>query len=158
GNDVRAVSAAAADAASRARSGGGATLIECRTYRTRPHAEGMGDFTYRTREEVESWKSRCPIARLKASLSADEVASVEVEVRRQVEDAQRFAESSPWPDPATAADHVYANDARPAIRARSVSEGNVRSITFMQATLEALSEEMAKNPVIFVMGEGIGQR
>ena len=44
--------------------GEGPTLIECKTYRTRPHAEGMGDFTYRTREEVEEWKTRCPIARL----------------------------------------------------------------------------------------------
>ena len=38
--------------------------IECRTYRTRPHAEGMGDYTYRTRDEVEAWKTRCPILRL----------------------------------------------------------------------------------------------
>jgi len=34
----------------------------------------------------------------------------------------------------------------------------MREITYMQATLEALSEEMAKNPTIFVMGEGIGKR
>src|SRR5437899_214190 len=60
GNDVRAVFEAAREAVERARSGGGATLIECRTYRTRAHAEGMGDFTYRTREEVEDWKTRCP--------------------------------------------------------------------------------------------------
>jgi 2-oxoisovalerate dehydrogenase E1 component len=43
-------------------------LIECKTYRTRPHAEGMGDYTYRTREEVEQWKARCPIARFKQHL------------------------------------------------------------------------------------------
>src|SRR4029453_18630653 len=61
GNDVLAVYAAAAEAIARARSGGGATLLECRTYRTRAHAEGMGDFTYRTREDVEAWRSRCPI-------------------------------------------------------------------------------------------------
>src|SRR5690349_10362553 len=34
----------------------------------------------------------------------------------------------------------------------------MRDISFMQATLEGLSEEMAKNPRIFVMGEGIGKR
>src|SRR5439155_14229387 len=43
GNDVQAVFAAAAEAVQRARSGGGPTLLECKTYRTRPHAEGMGD-------------------------------------------------------------------------------------------------------------------
>src|SRR3954464_999509 len=41
GNDVEAVSAAAGEAIRRARTGGGATLLECKTYRTRPHAEGM---------------------------------------------------------------------------------------------------------------------
>src|SRR6476660_4008686 len=34
----------------------------------------------------------------------------------------------------------------------------MRELSFMKATLEALSEEMAKNPAIFVMGEGIGKR
>ena len=61
GNDVLAIHAAAGEAVQRARAGGGPTLLECRTYRTRPHAEGMGDFGYRTREEVEEWKTRCPI-------------------------------------------------------------------------------------------------
>src|SRR5262249_8465896 len=57
GNDVLAVHAVASEAIRRARNGGGPTLIECTTYRTRPHAEGMGDYTYRTREEVEKWKT-----------------------------------------------------------------------------------------------------
>src|SRR4029077_19903856 len=51
GNDVLAIHAAAEEAVRQARQGGGPTLLECRTYRTRPHAEGMGDFTYRTRAE-----------------------------------------------------------------------------------------------------------
>src|SRR3954469_20540807 len=71
GNDVLAVQAAAGDAVRRARSGGGPTLLECRTYRTRPHAEGMGDFGYRTRDEVDAWKGRCPIRRFRDRLIAD---------------------------------------------------------------------------------------
>src|SRR5947209_6098225 len=66
--DVLAIHGAADEAIRRARNGEGPTLLECRTYRTRPHAEGMGDFTYRTREEVEEWKTRCPILRLKQIL------------------------------------------------------------------------------------------
>src|SRR5436190_1446114 len=73
GNDVLAVYAAAAEAIARARSGGGPTLIEAKTYRTRPHAEGMGDFTYRSREEVEEWKTRCPILQLKQRLLEQKV-------------------------------------------------------------------------------------
>jgi 2-oxoisovalerate dehydrogenase E1 component len=113
GNDVQAVHGAAGTAIRRARSGEGPTLLECKTYRTRPHAEGMGDFTYRTREEVEAWKQRDPIVRLRQTLLADglageaELSAQEDEVKALVDDALRFAESSPWPDPATAATHVY---------------------------------------------------
>ena len=63
GNDVLAVHEAAGEAVRRARRGDGPTLLECRTYRTRAHAEGMRDAGYRTREEVDAWKARCPIAR-----------------------------------------------------------------------------------------------
>ena len=55
---------AAGEAVERARAGKGPTLIECKTYRTRAHAEGMRDAGYRTAEEVESWKRRDPIQML----------------------------------------------------------------------------------------------
>jgi 2-oxoisovalerate dehydrogenase E1 component len=113
GNDVLAVHRAAGEAVRRARSGGGPTLLECKTYRTRAHAEGMGDFTYRSREEVESWKTRDPILYLKQSLltggtaAEAELRGIEDDVRDIVADARNFAETSPWPDPATAATQVY---------------------------------------------------
>jgi 2-oxoisovalerate dehydrogenase E1 component len=162
GNDILAIHAAAAEAVHRARGGGGPTLLECRTYRTRPHAEGMGDFTYRTREEVEAWKPRCPIVRLRAHLldaalaSERELTALESQVGTVVEAAHRAAENAPWPNPTSAATHVYAEPVRsvptpPAPDAR-------RELTYMQATLEALTHEMANNPRIFVLGEGIGKR
>jgi 2-oxoisovalerate dehydrogenase E1 component len=113
GNDVLAVRHAAGAAVRRARSGGGPTLLECKTYRTRPHAEGMGDFTYRSRDEVESWKTRDPILHLKRTLLGGgsageaELRAIDEEVRDLIADARKFAETSPWPDPATAATHVY---------------------------------------------------
>jgi 2-oxoisovalerate dehydrogenase E1 component len=162
GNDVLAIQAAAGEAVARARSGGGPTLLECRTYRTRPHAEGMGDFTYRTREEVEEWKKRCPIARLRThllerSLVAEaDLAALEAEVASEIEAAHRAAENAPAPNPAQATSHVYAEPVRqvPPPPAPPVD----REVTMMQATLEALSHEMAQNPRIFVLGEGIGVR
>jgi 2-oxoisovalerate dehydrogenase E1 component len=161
GNDVLAVYAAAEEAVGRARRGEGPTLLECRTYRTRPHAEGMGDFSYRTREEVEAWKPRCPIVRLRAhllgtSLAGErELAAVESQVAAAVEAAHRCAENAPWPEAASAATHVYAE---PRMPPSPEPPGGGREITWMQATLEALSHEMAANPRIFVLGEGIGQR
>jgi 2-oxoisovalerate dehydrogenase E1 component len=168
GNDVLAVSEAAYQAVSRARRGEGATLIECKTYRTRPHAEGMGDYTYRTREDVELWKTRCPIQRLRRFLveetlaSEDELQAIAEEVESEIVAALEFAESSAWPDPATASDHTYADPAgepksKVPIRNTPPQSGG-RELTYMKATLEALTEEMAKDPRIFVMGEGIGKR
>jgi 2-oxoisovalerate dehydrogenase E1 component len=166
GNDVLAVFEAAEAAIDRARNGEGPTLLECRTYRTRPHAEGMGDYTYRKREEVEAWKERCPISLLRASVLEDgsleshEMHSIDQEIDRIVEDAARFAENSPWPDAATATRFVFDESPREvrSVPSPSTPESERRELTFMQATLEALSQEMERNPRIFVLGEGIGVR
>jgi 2-oxoisovalerate dehydrogenase E1 component len=165
GNDVLAVYAAAEEAVRRARTGDGPTLIECKTYRTRPHAEGMGDFGYRTKEEVEQWKTRCPIERLRKTLcdrgliDEEELQAVDGEIRRLVDEAYEFAKNGRWPDGASATTHAYcAEPAPPASPIRNQPPQKVREITYMQATLEALSEEMARNERIFVLGEGIGRR
>ena len=163
GNDVSAVFEAAGQAIARARRGDGPTLLECKTYRTRPHAEGMGDYTYRSRQEVEQWKARCPIAAYRKTLLEDglidgtELEAVDEEVERIVTDAAQFAESSPWPEPSTAAAHVY-DEQPPPIASPQLPQPGDRCITFMKATHEALAAEMSRNDRIFVMGEGIGQR
>jgi 2-oxoisovalerate dehydrogenase E1 component len=114
GNDVHAVHRAAGEAVRRARRGDGPTLLACLTYRTRAHSEGMRDAGYRTREEVDEWKARCPIARWRERLLGAGVAPVadfdriDQEVAALVKEAAEFAEASPWPDPATATRHVYA--------------------------------------------------
>jgi 2-oxoisovalerate dehydrogenase E1 component len=161
GNDVLTIRKAAGEAIARARAGGGPTLFECKTYRTRPHSEGMGDFTYRTRDEVESWKAKCPIATFRrlaierGALKAADLDAIEAAVQKEVEEAHKIAEASPWPDPATAATHVYADSRKSAPPPVPPSD---RQITYSQATLEALTGEMAANPRIFVLGEGIGAR
>jgi len=164
GNDVLEIYRVAGEAVERARSGGGPTLIECKTYRTRAHAEGMGDFTYRTREEVAAWKEKCPIARLRhetAGTNGDDrlqkqFAQVDAEIAEMVREARAAAEASPVPDGSMATDHVYAkvksSKPQPAVPAGD------RQVTFAAATLEALDRAMAADPTIYVMGEGIGVR
>jgi len=90
--------------ADQARTGGGPQLIEAMTYRFRGHS--MGDpQRYRTREEVEEAKSRDPIARWRRTVLAngfateDELRKIGDEVEVEVEEAVRFAENSPAPDP-----------------------------------------------------------
>jgi 2-oxoisovalerate dehydrogenase E1 component len=114
GNDVQAVHEAAGEAVRRARRGDGPTLLECLTYRTRAHSEGMRDAGYRTRDEVDQWKARCPIARWRGRLLdagtavAGDLDRIDQEVAALVAEAAHFAEASPWPDPASVAHHVYA--------------------------------------------------
>ncbi len=159
GNDVQAVTRAAAEAVSRARSGGGPTLLECKTYRTRAHSEGMGDYTYRTREEVAAWRERCPIKRYRESLLAAGEATeagldaIDGEVQALVAEASGAAEKAPWPTAADAVTHVYA-----APRPATEPSAGGREIGYTAATLEALDREMESNPGIFVLGEGIGSR
>lgn len=113
GNDVLAVYAAAGEAVARARRGEGPTLIECKTYRTRAHAEGMRDGGYRSVEDVEAWKIRDPIPRHRQWLldegdaDEDQLTRIEAEVDALVADAAEFAKNSPWPDPASACDHIF---------------------------------------------------
>ncbi len=114
GNDVLAVHAAAGEAVRRARRGDGPTLLACLTYRTRAHSEGMRDAGYRTRDEVEEWKARCPIVRWRERLlgaglvSAPDLDGIDQTVAALVQDAAEFAEASPWPDEAGVTRHVYA--------------------------------------------------
>jgi TPP-dependent pyruvate/acetoin dehydrogenase alpha subunit len=115
GMDAVAVYEAAGAAIERARNGEGPTLLECKTYRYYDHVgvRGMG-LKYRTDEEVAYWKARDPIKLLEARLaeqgilSADAAAAVHEEVMRDVQAGIAFAESSPFPDPATLLDDVYA--------------------------------------------------
>jgi 2-oxoisovalerate dehydrogenase E1 component len=161
GNDVLAVHAAAARAVARARAGGGATLIECKTYRTRSHAEGMGDFDYRTREEVAAWKDRCPIAAFRRVLEAGhgipaaDLDAVDAAVADLVTRSRTAAEAAPEPTAGDAVTHVYA--APRAVR-EPTADPAARPVGFIQATVEALDAAMAADPAIFVLGEGIGRR
>ena len=162
GNDVLEIHRVVGEAVTRARQGGGATLIECKTYRTRTHAEGMVDFTYRTREDVAQWKARCPIHRLKNHIiedgiaREDELTLIDQEVATLIGESHQFAEASEYPSAASATSHTYWEGESPRIAA-APSPGT-RETTFAAATHEALDHAMAENPLIFVMGEGIGVR
>jgi pyruvate dehydrogenase E1 component alpha subunit len=81
GNDVLACFAVTAEAARRARDGGGPTLIEAITYRMGPHTTSDDPSRYRSREEVQEWAARDPIARCRAYLESVGVWSDRLEER-----------------------------------------------------------------------------
>ncbi|GBD30196.1 Acetoin:2,6-dichlorophenolindophenol oxidoreductase subunit alpha [bacterium HR32] len=113
GMDVLAVFEAASEAVERARAGGGPTLLECVTYRYRGHSKSDRQ-RYRTREEVARWRAQDPIERLRRLLEEQglvqpgEFDALAAAAREQVEEAVRFAEASPEPDPSTLLEDVYA--------------------------------------------------
>jgi TPP-dependent pyruvate/acetoin dehydrogenase alpha subunit len=112
GMDVLAVHEAAGRAIARARTGGGPTLLECKTYRLCGHSRS-DPRTYRSKEEEQEWAGRDPIPRLAAHLKASDLATadsleqVEREVTEAIDDAVAFAESSPSPAPAEALEDVF---------------------------------------------------
>jgi pyruvate dehydrogenase E1 component alpha subunit len=113
GMEVRAVHAATTAAVARARSGGGPSLLECRTYRFVGHftAEKALGLKYRSDEEIEEWRKRDPLVTYPAWLRESEIcdpAQVEGEVEALLEEAITFARQSPLPAPEEALDGMYA--------------------------------------------------
>ena len=115
GNDVFAVYQAAHAAVERARSGGGPTLIECKTYRWRAHTERRGQPDLRDRAEVDAWLRKDPIALLAQQLREQGevdgagLQSIENEIAQALEAAVAFAEASPFPLPDQAIEDVFAS-------------------------------------------------
>jgi 2-oxoisovalerate dehydrogenase E1 component alpha subunit len=117
GGDVLACYAAMKTAHERARSGGGPTLIECKTYRYLPHTSDDDDKSYRTREEVEEAHHHDPIDLFAAYLRdqdlADDAAldAMRDEVKGDIDRQITLAWDAPDPEPGSALRHVFAEDA-----------------------------------------------
>lgn len=115
GNDVMDVYAKAGEAVERARRGEGPTLLECLTYRWFGHHEGDAGTSYRTKEEIASWRGKDPVHRLREQAiaakwaTAQDFETVDREVNEVIEDAAAFALKSPQPDISTALDHVFSS-------------------------------------------------
>ena len=113
GMDALAVYATVGGAVARARAGGGPSLVVCVTYRYLGHHVG-DPLNYRDKAEVEAWRTKDPIERLRGVLverrvlTAADADAVRAEVEREIDDAVAFAKASPEPDPSTLAEDVYA--------------------------------------------------
>ncbi|BCL35385.1 pyruvate dehydrogenase (acetyl-transferring) E1 component subunit alpha [Nostoc sp. MS1] len=115
GMDVLAVRAVAQEAVARARAGEGPTLIEALTYRFRGHSLADPD-ELRSKEEKEFWFPRDPIKKLgnyliEQNLATEaELKAIERKIQDVIDDAVKFAESSPEPDPSELYRFVFAED------------------------------------------------
>jgi len=119
--DVEMVHEAVKRAADRARAGEGPTFLEFKTYRFRGHS--MSDpQKYRTKEEVEQWKSRDPLEMVRDRILTNGIATeaeleeIDAKVKVVVEESVKFAEESPYPEPEAAFEDVYMDAEYPFLR------------------------------------------
>jgi 2-oxoisovalerate dehydrogenase E1 component len=178
GNDPLDVYAAVHAAIRHARKGEGPALVECKTYRYLAHTSDDDDRTYRTPQEVEAWRKKDPLQRMKQYLIEQRLLpeqreeQLEEEVRAEVDDASRRAEAAAAPAPADAFTRVYARPVRPIPR---VPDGagdavvvpsdpeppmpdDVTERTVVDAVRQTLRDLMAEDERVVVLGEDVGPR
>ncbi len=111
GNDVEAVWKAATEAVTRARDGGGPSLIEAKTYRISGHFHGESPH-YRSQEEIDAWKQKDPIERYgkqlirDAACSQDELNKMREAAKEEMTRAIQLAQADPFPSLDTLATQV----------------------------------------------------
>jgi 2-oxoisovalerate dehydrogenase E1 component alpha subunit len=116
GNDVLACLAVTKAALQNAREGSGPTLVEAYTYRMGAHTTSDDPTRYRLTDELESWKLKDPIERVKAYLvrtgKADQAFfdTVESESDELAAHVRKGCLDMPDPDPLSIFDHVYADE------------------------------------------------
>ena len=116
GNNLFAVYETAEKAVNRARKGQGPSLIEFQTYRWRAHFEGDGMPDLRPVDEIEEWKTKCPVVFMERQLlemglmDADELEVLDGEIMSQVQEAVEFAEQSPDPNPEDALEDIFSEE------------------------------------------------
>lgn len=113
GNDVFKVYDVVKKAVEYARNGNGPVFIELKTYRWTGHSKSDPK-AYRTKEEEKEWKKKCPVKRFKEHLNSsdimteDEINNIETEVRKELEDAVKYAEACSYPSFKDMLGEVYA--------------------------------------------------
>jgi 2-oxoisovalerate dehydrogenase E1 component len=166
GMDVSAVWRASGEAIARARTGGGPTLLEAKTYRYMGHSR-FEQPNYRTKDEVADWKQRDPIASFRAVLAAmpgvgeADLARIDAAVAAEIEEAVRFAEAGPDPAPEDYRRYLWAAPPLPrdtaiaAVPPSPPAATGTALRTVVQALRTALIEEMERDPSVLLLGEDI---
>ena len=116
GNNVAEVYKLAGKAIKKARKGEGPAFFEFSTYRWREHCGPYydNDFGYRTEEEFQEWKKRCPIKQFENSIlqegiiDASGIEDLKNQIMSEIEEAVLYAKESPFPDESSLMEDIYA--------------------------------------------------
>ncbi len=179
GNDLHRVLEEMDKALHRARSGEGATLIECVTYRIRGHSE-HDPARYRGNDEVVEWGARDPVELYELYLEKRgfDVPKLREELREEIrgliDAAVAFAEASPFPEPDVARTAIFVGPgpggtegpeitknvntapSTPILPPLPEPEGEEVEVNYLTAIRNTLAYEMERDPSVFCLGEDIG--
>jgi len=149
-------------AVARARAGEGPTLIEADTYRYYAHTSDDNDSLYRSRDEVETWRKKDPVARLQQYLIENrmltevEEAELDSSVVDELAKAVEQAESSPDPDEPTSRVYAKVIEPGPAVTEPEVIPDGER-INLITAVNRTLHEVFEAHPDTIVFGEDVAR-
>ncbi|MCZ6504441.1 MAG: thiamine pyrophosphate-dependent enzyme [Actinobacteria bacterium] len=149
-------------AVARARAGEGPTLIEAETYRYYAHTSDDNDSLYRSRDEVETWRKKDPVARLQQylienrMLTEAEEAELDSSVVDELANAVEQAESSPDPDEPTSRVYAKVIEPGPAVTEPEVIPDGER-INLITAVNRTLHEVFEAHPDTIVFGEDVAR-
>src|SRR3984957_14086954 len=151
-----------AQAAKRAREGGGPALIECRVPRLWGHYNRDIEH-YRPKEDRDQARARDPITTFTnkliaaGTLTREAFQDLEASVKSEMDEVQKLVLSSPASDANAATRHVWAETSASAASAHSAESVQTKTVSYIQAVNEALSRELATRPEVLVYGEDVGQ-
>ncbi|HEX6301608.1 MAG TPA: dehydrogenase E1 component subunit alpha/beta [Acidimicrobiia bacterium] len=164
GNDPFDVLETMQTAVARARAGEGPTLIEADTYRYYAHTSDDNDALYRSREEVERWRKKDPLGRLKQYLIENRLlteaqeSEIDDEVVEVLARAVEAAEKAPNPDEPTT--RVYARVITPGPAATApgpVVQGS-ETVNLITAINKALHEIFDQHDDAVLFGQDVARR
>ncbi len=178
GNDVLAVYAVTQAALQRAREGSGPTFVEAYTYRMGAHTTSDDPTRYRVSDDLEHWKLKDPIERVKAYLSRngladdDYYAEIEAEADELAVRLRKGCLEMPDPSPLDIFDQVY-EEITPELEAQQaqfaaylssfevpgVARGSalMTAITLAKGVKMGLRAAMEDDPKVIIMGEDVGK-
>lgn len=170
GMDVVQVKLAARRALEHLRNGQGPYFLECKTYRFRAHS--MFDTqAYRSREEVDAWRERDPVMRLRALMQAShwlsdaEEHTIETEIAAEIDDAVQYAEAGTLEPVAELERFVLMDrvvqEAQGTTQAHAIAPTELVPstglISYREACRQALRDALNQDPRTVLLGEDVGQ-
>lgn len=160
GMDVIAVEAATRRAIDHIKRTSKPYLLECRTYRFRPHSMFDAQL-YRSKQEVEEWREKGPIYRFRdwllesGMIDQSDVDNLETTIDREVEEAVAFAEAGSPESVKSLARHVV-SEKQPPPPDVPVPSSETTETTYREAVRTGIVDAMVRDERVFLMGEDVG--